>query len=67
MKDAITKDILSNYQSQPVGQQIVKHLQRRTQLRHEIALFPFSFSKFRRQFEADTREDEFDRSRHVTA
>ena len=67
MKDAITKDILSKYQSQPVGDQITQHLHRRAQLRQEIALFPFSLSAFKRPFEADIRKDEFDRSSHVTA
>jgi len=48
------KNDLKYYRETPLGQQMSVHLQQRTELRRNIPLFSFSWSKLAKRFEADT-------------
>jgi len=59
------KTDLKRYREVPLGEQLGEHFKNRAQLRRDIPLFSFSFSKLAKRFEADTREPSDEELQHV--
>ena len=47
---------LKSYREVPLGEQLSEHFKNRAELRRDIPLFSFSFSKLAKRFEADSSD-----------